>query len=471
LRRTRRLRLALGSTLAFALIAGVAGAADPAFVQAPGSPLAAQAPHSEATADLNGDGKLDLAVANFDSDSVAIFPGDGTGGFGAPSAVAVGDGPLGLAVGDLNRDGDPDLAVANSGSDSLSIHLGDGLGGFAAAGPSIALTDGPWYVSIGDLNRDGRPDVVVAHVGFGGPFVPSQHVSILLGDGDGGFTHAAGSPITVGRVPYGVEIADFNSDGNPDLAIANQFDNFVSILLGDGTGQFAPAPVSPIVVGNGPSWLVAADFNGDRNVDLAVAVSSGSIPILLGDGAGGFAHAAGSPMVFRNPHNMRAADFDRDGQLDLGVDTLWNDSFNVLLGDGDGGFQPASTTPVEDGPLSMAVGDFNDDGKPDAAVGNHFADSVSVLLNTTVTPADAIAALRQAVLGSGLATGLRTSLAAKLGLAERKAGENNDAACGALDAFVAEAQARIGSGGLTAATAQAWISEADTVRADLDCAG
>ena len=466
----RRVRaVAAGCCAAFALLAGASGAAAPAFVEAAGSPLLADGPHSEAIADLNRDGKLDLAVAHADGTTISIFLGDGAGGFGSPAPVSVGNGPLSIAVGDVNRDGKLDLAVANGGSDSISILLGNGLGGFQPAGQPIPMADAPWYVAIGDLNKDARLDLVVAHVGSGMPFVPSTNLSILLGDGKGGFAQPPGSPITVGEVPYGVEIADFDGDDKQDLAVANQFDDFVSILLGNGTGQFAPAPVSPIVVGSGPSWLASADFDHDNNADLAVAVSSGKIAVLLGDGAGGFADAPGSPISFRNPHNMRAVDFDRDGELDLGVDTLWNDSFNVLLGDGHGSFQPASTTPVQDGPLSMAVGDLDRDGKPDVAVGNYFGDSVSVLLNRTVTPADAIAALKAEVLGSGVT--FRNGLAAKLGQAERAAGVSNAKACSALDAFVAQVEENVGSGGLTAMLADEWTADANAIRADLGCGG
>jgi hypothetical protein len=381
----RHLSVAIAGCVLVGLFVAGAGAADPVFV---GSTLAAgDGPHSIAATDLNGDRNVDLAVANEGSDDISIRLGDGAGGFGAPTSVPAGDGPLGLAVADLNRDGAPDIAAANAASDDVSILLGDGRGGFAPTGAPIPLTNGPWYVAIDDLNRDRKLDLVVAHVGFGETGVPSTDVSILLGDGAGGFAHAPGSPITVGRVPYGVEIADFNRDQKPDLAIANQFDDFVSVLLGDGTGRFSPAPGSPIVVGPGPSWLVATDFDGDKNVDLAVAVSSGTIPILLGNGVGGFTDAPGSPMSVANaPHNLRAADFDRDGELDLGVDTIGNDSFSVLRGDGEGRFQPAGTSVlVGDGPLSMAVADLNQDRKPDVVVGNHFADTLSVLLNATVT--------------------------------------------------------------------------------------
>ena len=276
-------------------------------------------------------------------------------------------------------------------------------------------------------------------------------MSVLLGNGAGGFAQAAGSPITVGPTPYGVEIADFDADRNPDLAIANQFDDFVSILLGDGTGQFTPAAGSPIHFGaGGPTWLVAADFDDDRDIDLAVALGSGSVRVLLGDGTGGFAPAPGSPIALPGrPHNLRAADFDRDGELDLGLDRIGAPglgippSFSVLLGDGQGGFQLAGTpNPVGAQPFSMAVGDFNRDRKPDVAVGNNLADSVSVLLNATTTPADAIASLRDEVWASAVARELRVSLTAKLLIAEWTAGVlENRPACLALDAFVAEVQA------------------------------
>jgi FG-GAP-like repeat/FG-GAP repeat len=475
-----RIGLALAGCIVFGLLATGASAADPVFTEAPGSPIQnMNQPHSEAAADLNGDGMLDLAVARYGSDDIAILRGNGAGAFAATTSLPVGDGPLGLAAGDLNGDRRPDIAVANADSDNLSILLGDGSGGFAPAGPAIPLTNGPWYVVLGDLDRDRQMDIVVSHVGFGpGGEGPSRDVSVLLGDGAGGFAHAPGSPFTVGDVPYGVEIADFDGDRNPDLAIASQFEDFISIMLGDGTGRFTEAAGSPIHFGaGGPSWLVVQDFDDDRRVDLAVALGSGSIRVLLGNGAGGFASAPGSPIPLAgSPHNLRAADFDRDGELDLGVDRLGNSTvppnFTVLLGDGAGGFATAGApNPVGAAPLSMAVGDFNRDRKPDVAVGNNFADSVTVLLNSTVTPADRIAALREEVWASSLSQGLRVSLSAELLVAERTAGMlDNRPACAALSAFIAEVRARTGSGGLTAAIAEVWIAEANAVRADLGCA-
>ena len=461
------------SVLVLSILVGGAVAAAPSFMEPAGSPVPVGVqPHSVAAADFNRDGNTDLAVANYGSDNVAILRGDGAGHFAAATFVPVGDGPLGLAAADLNRDGRLDLAVANGESDDLSILLGDGAGGFAAAGPAVRLTNGPWYVSIGDVNRDHRPDIVVAHVGFSDLRVPSTDVSVLLGDGRGGFAHAPGSPITVGRVPYGVEIVDLNHDGNPDLAIANQFENYLSILLGDGTGRFSPAPGSPIVVGSGPSWLVAEDFNRDTHPDLAVAVGSGTVPVLLGDGTGRFSPAPGSPVVTGyGTHEISAADFNGDGKVDLGIDNFDRREYFVLVGDGAGGFTEAGTpAPVGPRPLSHAVGDFDNDGKPDVAVANNDAANVTILLNTTPTPAEEIAALRVEVQSSSVKQPLRFRLALKLGLAELAArAKATGVACHALASFAADVQANSGRQGLTAAQAEAWGQRANEIRTTLDC--
>lgn len=469
---SRRLALlTAGGCIALGLLGG-AFAAAPAFVAGPGSPLAADGPNWEAIADVNRDGRLDLAVANELTDSVSIRLGDGAGGFGAPSSVPVGDAPASVALADFTHDRRLDMAVANAGTNTVTIHTGDGHGGFSAGSP-IVLTDGPWYIEVGDVNRDNRLDLVVPHVGsFNGTFFPSHDVSILLGNGRGGFTQAAGSPLTVGEVPYGTQIADLNGDANPDLAIANQFDDTVSVLFGNGTGQFVEAPISPIVVGSGPTWLTADDLNHDGLADIAVAVASGKVAVLLGDGAGAFAYAPGSPISLSGtPHDMLAADFDRDGHLDLGVDRVSIDSFSVLLGDGTGDFSLASTTPVGDGPLSMGIGDLDDDGKLDVATGNYFGNSVSVLLNRTVTPSETIAALRAEVLGSTVKKGLRKALAEKLKAAERNAGFENEKACRKLASFVEDVEANAGSDGLTVVLAEDWAERANDVAADLGCVG
>ncbi len=460
--------------LLVAALAGAAGAADPLFVEAAGSPVQVGAePHSVAAADLNRDGKLDLATANYGSDDVSILLGNGAGQYSASPPVAVGDGPMGLAIGDLNRDGKLDIAVANADSDNLSILLGNGAGGFNAAGPPMALANGPWYVAIGDLNRDHRLDIVVAHVGFSGTNVPGTEVSILLGDGTGGFAHASGSPITVGQVPYGVEIVDLNHDHKPDLAVASQFGQTVWILLGDGNGRFTNAAGSPLP-GSAPSWVASAHFNRDSHRDLAYSnQGSNTVTVMLGNGAGGFTPAPGSPVaVGRGPTALRAADFSLDGKVDLAVTNFRDNNVSILVGDGRGRFTPAPTSPhaVGPSPLSMAVADLNRDHKPDLTVANHGSTTVTVLLNVTPSPVDAIVALRERVRASAVKPSLKLRLVVKLLAAEvaLRSGSTHWT-CRALDSFVDDVRAHAGTSGLTTAAAQAWIDEANAIRNDVGC--
>jgi hypothetical protein len=421
------------------LLAGSARAADPVFVAASGSPFATGTnPHSIASADFNRDGKPDLATANSGSNSVSIQLGTGAGGFAAAASVPVGSGPHGLASADLNRDGKLDLVVANADSANISILLGNGAGGFSPATDSpVAVSANPWYVAIGDLNQDAKLDLAVTHTAFVSPGVFAAQVSILLGNGAGGFSAASGSPLTVGSVPYGVAIVDLNRDGKPDLAVANQFSNNVSILLGRGDGTFFGAPGSPIIVGSGPSWVAAADLNGDGNPDLAVTnQGSDNVSVLLGRGDGTFSAASGSPVAAGNgPTPAVPADLNGDGKLDLVVGNIHSDDVSILVGNGAGGFGAVASSPlaVGDMPFSLTVSDLNRDLRPDLAVANYGASNVSVLLNST--PA-----------------------------AETRP------ACRALNVLLAQLQLNAGKAGLPAAIGQVLIATAKAAKTAIGCA-
>ena len=198
-------------------------------------------------ADLNGDTKLDLAVANFYSYTVTILLGDGAGGFtqAAGSPVAVGMQPLAIAVGNFTSDGKPDLVVVNYYSSNVTILLGNGLGGFSQApGSPIAVPANPVAVAVG--NWDGYSfldDLAV---------VASDKVTILLGFGNGTFTQAAGSPVTVGTQTISIAAGDVNGDGKLDLATANEARQRHD-PAGNGLGGFSPAPGSPTAAGNVPA--------------------------------------------------------------------------------------------------------------------------------------------------------------------------------------------------------------------------
>jgi hypothetical protein len=229
--------------------------------------------------DVNGDGKLDLITANNDDNDVAVLLGDGKGGFRpAPgSPFAVGRGPYPLAVADINGDGKPDIITPNSapGERTLTVLLGDGRGSFRPAlGSPFATAGQPYYVALGDISGDGKPDLVAAHNDDG-------RVTILLGDGKGGFKSAPQSPVDLGSRAWGLVVADVNGDGKADLVAATG--ETVRVLLGDGQGSFTAAPGSPFPAGKGTWRLVVADLNGDGKPDIAAtSLESHQVSVWLG---------------------------------------------------------------------------------------------------------------------------------------------------------------------------------------------
>jgi hypothetical protein len=341
------------------------------------TPAVGNEPAAVTVGDFNGDGKADLAVANGSSGTVTVLLGNGDGTFtaAAGSPITVGSRPVSVAVGDFNGDGKADLAVANYVDNTVTVLLGNGDGTFTAAGSPIVVGNGPESVVVGDFNGDGKADLAVANNG-------DNTVTVLLGNGDGTFT-AAGSPIVVGNGATSVAVGDFNGDGKADLAVANYVDNTVTVLLGNGDGTFTPAAGSPIVVGNGPGSVVVGDFNGDSKSDLAVANNGdNTVTVLLGNGDGTFT-AAGSPIVVGNgATSVAVGDFNGDGKADLAVANYGSGTLTVLLGNGDGTFAAAAGSPITVGNNASAVaaGDFNGDGKADLAVANWGDNTVTVLL-------------------------------------------------------------------------------------------
>lgn len=248
----------------------LAGSGNGAFAFADTPANAPQMPTtSVAVGDFNGDGDLDLvAIGGGGGASPITLLGYGHGAFNDVVQVFQDTGSS-SAVGDFNNDGKLDLTI-----DGAKILLGVGDGTFTQA-PLAAAGDGPVAVAVGDFNGDGNLDLAVCDNS-------GNNVTILLGNGNGTFTPATGSPIPVGNQPYAIVAGDFNNDGNLDLAVANYGDGTVSLLLGNGNGTFTQASGSPYAVGNGPYQIAAADFNGDGKLDLAVAnLGDGTVSILL----------------------------------------------------------------------------------------------------------------------------------------------------------------------------------------------
>jgi hypothetical protein len=334
-------------------------------------------PVSVAVGDFNGDGSPDLVTTNLSAGTVSVLLGNGAGGFSAATNLAAGASPWSVAVGDLNGDGKPDLAVATA--DGVAVLLNDGTGGFSASTVYDTGGTSPTAVAIGDFNGDGKQDLAVVNSG-------TNDVSILLGDGTGNFAAAsiAATTFPVGAGAFSLAVGDFNGDGKLDLAVGNESANTVSILLGDGSGGFSPAV--DYAAGTSPGSVAVGDFNGDGKQDLAVAdVGSGGVSVLLGDGTGRLSSPTATT-TGASPYSVAVGDFNRDGKQDLVVANSGGTAASVLLGNGAGGLSAATNYTTGAAPRGVAVGDFNKDGKPDLAIADSNSNSVSVLLNNTPPP-------------------------------------------------------------------------------------
>ena len=278
------------------------GNGDGTFTPAGGSPMPVASPPYEdlpspyvgviATGDFNHSGHLGLAVGEFQNQAAAILLGNGDGTFSPSSAVfsnSLGTPISAIETADFNADGNLDLTITNQISGQSPVVLGYGRGAFSAAGDLYTGTF-PTGVAAGDLNGDGRLDAIVTS---GGTIAyPGSGVTVSLGNGDGTFTLASGSPIFLGKNLTAIVTADFNGDGKLDLAVTDSGGNAVMILLGNGDGTFGVPTTIP--VGNQPGAIVAADFNNDGKLDLAVAnFADGTITLLLGNGDGTFTQAVG----------------------------------------------------------------------------------------------------------------------------------------------------------------------------------
>ena len=355
---------------------GAAGTApvDASFAPGPSLP-AGPTPSAALTADFDGDGSPDLAVANSGfHDNLRILLNDGSGRFrsAAGSPFKVGKYPSSLAAADLNGDGKKDLAVTTS--DGVAILLGDGAGRFASAlGSPVEITGDVSSTASADLNGDGSTDLVVANFTASG-----FRLRVLLNNGSAGFTVSPETPpVTAsgGDGYFAERVADLNGDGKPDLAAFDTNTGEVWALLNDGTARFSVAPGSPVKVRDLQD-LATADFNGDGKPDLGALgyASRGapeSITVLLGDGSGRFQSASGSPFTLGGYNYAPVvADFNGDGRTDLATADpdadLETGRISVFLGQVSGGFKRAAFAPfTADTPVALAAADFDADGKVD----------------------------------------------------------------------------------------------------------
>ena len=231
----------------------------------------------------------------------------------------------------------------------------------------IPVGHGPGSIAVADVNHDGKLDIIVANTVDG-------TLDVLLGDGKGHFVRSQGSPFACGKSPNDIAIGDFNGDGNLDLVIANTETPYLTILLGDGKGGFAPSPHSPFDTHSHPHvhGVAVADFNGDGKLDV-ITDSWGHDQILMfaGDGKGDLILPGQAFKTGKRPYQrLRSSDFNKDAKADVVTTDLDQNAVSILLGDGKGGLRdaPGSPFPAGKAPWAVAIDDMNHDGNLDLVI-------------------------------------------------------------------------------------------------------
>jgi len=347
-----------------------------------------QTPVAVAAQDFDNDGLSDLAVVNQQDNSISILMNQNNGNFAQPkTAFALGPnetGPAAIAGGifrltDANHLSQPgDLVIANSTSNTATVLLGNGDGTFGeAAGSPFTVGAQPRAVVIADFNGDGKLDFAVANSG-------DNTISTFQGNGDGTFTPFPNSPFRLPATmqePVAMVRGNFQnlSGTGADLAIVNQLTNNAAILEASGDssfdGTFAIAPGSPFGTGNGPIAIAAGDLNSDGVPDLAIVNSTDStISVFLNNGDATFSVASGSPLTTSlgaNPSGVVIADFTNDGIGDIAVTNQGVATLGIYVGLGLGVYAPQFELSTPSGPQGITTADFDGNGLPDVALTAH----------------------------------------------------------------------------------------------------
>jgi hypothetical protein len=290
-----------------------------------------------------------VAVGDY---QVAILFGDGAGNFGPPALFSTATPRPGranastLAVGDLNGDGHLDVVSAGQATSSLSVLLGDGTGQLGAP-RQFTQFNPPRAIALADFDEDGHLDIAVTNGGPG--------VTILRGDVNGNFAFSAAVPVARAGA---VAVGDFDGDGHTDLvAIGSEAllspPATVAVALGDGTGRFGPpsfhlfGPADTATIDREATQLAVADFDGDGNLDVAIPNPGGNeVALLPGNGDGTFGDAETFATDGLAPVGIAAGDFTGSGTPDLAVANHTSDTVGILLNGSEAGRDAAARAAV-----------------------------------------------------------------------------------------------------------------------------
>lgn len=322
-----------------------------------------------AATDLNGDGKADI-VGVFNS-SLMVYISNGDGTFKSPVSYNMGvssaNSFISISLGNFNGDGKTDVAVSTSGNTAPGyevVFLGNGDGTFETTPKTSGGLYYPNFTAVGDFNGDGKLDLAVSGCNVQNCAANNLAVFIFTGNGDGTFGGPA--PVTSGSGP--IVAADFNGDGKIDLALlpyGGLFGNervdptTCQIYLGKGDGTFSNPSSYGVTVGATGGGIATADFNGDGKLDIAAG------GVLLGNGDGTFEGIQLGVMA-SPPYFDATGDFDKNGTIDVAA--LASDNLYILSNNGAGKLTLIHTYTLQEPGYAIATGDFNGDGNLDLLV-------------------------------------------------------------------------------------------------------
>ncbi|CAF4756532.1 unnamed protein product [Rotaria sp. Silwood1] len=344
-------------------------------------------PYYVAIGDFNKDSQWDIAIACRKTNNIAVVLGKGNGTFAKEQlyALPVSADPRSLVIGDFNNDNISDIAVANSRKKSISILLGNGNGTFAPHMSQKTIDASPVSIAVGDFNNDSRQDIVVA-------LEYANSIGIFIGIGNGSFQNQISYQMPRESSPVWVAVGDFNNDNVQDIVVTNFYGHSVGILLGYGNGSFTHVTVFSTGNSSGPCSIAIGDFNKDNRMDIVVANRNArNVGVFLGYGNGTFSSqityttGSGSMLV-----SIAVDDLNNDTVLDIAISDFRGGRGNigVLYGLGNGKFLVPKiySTGVNSDPSSLAIGDFDNDGRQDFVVSNSKKNNIGIMLRNKSEP-------------------------------------------------------------------------------------